>query len=119
MPASLRTYSGSCVTEYKLKAIAARPGFAADWKAKRLVRVARGFGPDAVEFNQTLEIENTWPNKVMYSFTIPHKAYAAGDTIPVSAKFSPLGKGIRITNLTTSIREHTCVSFAAPTLMLG
>ncbi|BGP17069.1 hypothetical protein JCM10213_000293 [Rhodosporidiobolus nylandii] len=110
LPASLRTYSGTGVIEYKLKAIAQRPGFAAtDWKAKKMVRIARSFGADAVEYNQTLEIENTWPGKVMYSFTLPHKAYAAGDTIPVAVKFSPLAKGVRIVSLITTIREHTTV----------
>ncbi|GAA6051086.1 hypothetical protein JCM3770_004705 [Rhodotorula araucariae] len=110
LPASLRTYSGTGVIEYKLKAIAQRPGFtAADWKARKVVRISRSFGADAVEFNQTLEIENTWPGKVMYSFTLPHKAYAAGDTIPVAVKFSPLAKGVRIVSLVTTIREHTTV----------
>lgn len=42
--------------EYKLKAIATRPGFAADWRSKKLVRIMRSFGADAVEYNQTLEI---------------------------------------------------------------
>ncbi|GAA5912670.1 hypothetical protein JCM8208_007723 [Rhodotorula glutinis] len=110
LPASLRTYSGTGIIEYKLKAVAQRPGFtAADWKARKVVRISRSFGADAVEFNQTLEIENTWPGKVMYSFTLPHKAYAAGDTIPVAVKFSPLAKGIRIVSLITTIREHTTV----------
>lgn len=132
LPASLRTYSGTGIIEYKLKAIAQRPGFtAADWKSRKIVRVSRSFGADAVEFNQTLEIgasprpfpslsmelhshavvraENTWPGKVMYSFTLPHKAFAAGDTIPVAVKFSPLAKGIRIVSLITTIREHTTV----------
>ncbi|GAA6007627.1 uncharacterized protein JCM10292_002831 [Rhodotorula paludigena] len=110
LPASLRTYSGTGVIEYKLKAIAQRPGFAnTDWKARKIVRISRSFGADAVEFNQTLEIENTWPGKVMYSFTLPHKAFAAGDTIPVAVKFSPLAKGVRIVSLITTIREHTTV----------
>ena len=43
----------------------------------------------------------------MYSFTLPHKAYAAGDTIPVAVKFSPLAKGVSIVSLITTIREHT------------
>ncbi|GAA5992336.1 hypothetical protein JCM10908_000433 [Rhodotorula pacifica] len=110
LPASLRTYTGTGVIEYKLKALAQRPGFtAADWKSRKIVRISRSFGADAVEFNQTLEIENTWPGKVMYSFTLPHKAFAAGDTIPVAVKFSPLAKGVRIVSLITTIREHTTV----------
>ncbi|KAM0749136.1 hypothetical protein T439DRAFT_358253 [Meredithblackwellia eburnea MCA 4105] len=109
LPASLRTYSGTCVIEYRLKALVVRPGFGHDWKSKKVVKISRGFGVDAVEYNQTLEIENTWPGKVMYAFTIPHKAYAAGETIPVSVKFSPLAKGVQIASLVTTIREHTTV----------
>lgn len=45
----------------------------------------------------------------MYAFTIPNKAYAAGETIPVSVKFSPLAKNVRIVSLVTTIREHTSV----------
>ena len=56
LPASLRTYSGTCVVEYKLKAVAIRAGFGADWKARKIVKISRGFGVDAVEYNQTLEI---------------------------------------------------------------
>lgn len=41
---------------YKLKATATRPAFTADWKARRIIQVSRGFGVDAVEYNQTLEI---------------------------------------------------------------
>lgn len=48
--------------------------------------------------------------QVMYAFTIPHKAYAAGETIPVSVKFSPLAKNVRIVSLITTIREHTSVA---------
>ncbi len=68
LPASIATASNSAICEYRLKAIVSRPGFAAsDWKARSYVRVSRGFGTDAIEYNQTLEIENTWPNKVTSS----------------------------------------------------
>lgn len=110
LPASLRTYTGSCVTEYKLKAVASRPGFAADWKIRKQIRVTRGLGVDSAEYLQTLEIENTWPRKLAYAFTIPHKAYACGEIVPVSVKFSPLAKGVKIVSLVTTIREHTYVA---------
>lgn len=37
---------------------------------------------------------------------VPHKAWAAGDTLCALVKFSPLNKGIRITGITTSLHEH-------------
>ncbi|KAH8928638.1 hypothetical protein BT69DRAFT_1329402 [Atractiella rhizophila] len=110
LPASLKTFSGACAIEYKLKALAVRKGhFERDFKAKKEVKVSRMLSEEAMEFNQTLEIENTWPGKVMYSITIPHKAYAGGDQIPVNMKFSPLAKGVTITSVMTSIRENVSV----------
>lgn len=42
----------------------------------------------------------------MYAIMVPHKAWAAGDTLCALVKFSPLSKGIRITGITTSLHEH-------------
>ncbi|EGG10754.1 uncharacterized protein MELLADRAFT_93509 [Melampsora larici-populina 98AG31] len=111
LPASLRTYSGSGLIYYKLKAIATRAGFLthSKWETKQILRVARSFPVEAVEWNQTLEIENTWPGKVSYEISLPHKAFAAGDRIPVSLKFSPLMKGVRVTSLVTTIKEHVAL----------
>jgi hypothetical protein len=50
-----------------------RPALAADLHAKRSVRIIRSLAPEALEFQQTHEIENTWPDKIMYSLSIPHK----------------------------------------------
>lgn len=56
--------------------------------------------------------------EVSYEITLPHKAFAAGTTIPVSLKFTPLMKGVRITSLTTTIKEQACVAFfASPTCL--
>lgn len=63
LPATLKTYSGSGSIYYKLKALATRAGFltTSKWEEKRILRVARSFPAEAVEWNQMLEIENTWP----------------------------------------------------------
>jgi hypothetical protein len=45
----------------------------------------------------------------MYCLTLPHKAYAAGDEIPVSVKFMPLAKGTRVTHINSVIKEYTLV----------
>ena len=37
---------------------------------------------------------------------IPHKAWAAGDTVSTLVKFSPLLKGVRITSITSAIQEY-------------
>lgn len=69
--------------------------------------ICRSFSPEALEYQQTLEIENTWPEKLMYSVMIPHKSWAIGDTLIALAKFSPLAKGVRVLSVTASILETT------------
>lgn len=94
---------------YKLRATVIRSSFSSNWVAQRPVTVIRGFSPEALEYNQTLEIENTWPQKIMYSVMIPHKAFAAGDEIPVSLKFTPLAKGVAVMNVETAIKQYLSI----------
>ena len=41
----------------------------------------------------------------MYSIMIPHKAFAAGDTIPVLIRMSPLSKGVSVLSIAVDIKE--------------
>lgn len=109
VPSSFRTYLNDANIQYKLKATAARSAFYSNFHAVKNVSVVRGFTHEALEYNQTLEIENTWPGKIMYCLTLPHKAFAAGDEIPISVKFMPLAKGTRVTHINSVIKEYTMV----------
>jgi hypothetical protein len=110
LPSTLNTYSGDAIISYRLRANVVRSGFASsNYHAYKSFTLHRTFTPEALEFNQTLEIENTWPGKVMYSLTLPFKAYAAGDEIPVNVKFMPLAKGVRVTSVTSVIKEYSLV----------
>ncbi|QRV79631.1 arrestin [Ceratobasidium sp. AG-Ba] len=109
LPCSNRTWSGSANVMYKLRATAVRSAFSANFHAFRTFNVMRSFLPESIEYNQTLEIENTWPGKIMYSFIVPHKAFAAGDDIPVLVKFQPMAKGVSVQSVTTTIKEYTSV----------
>ena len=106
LPSTLYTdaYGGASV-EYKLRAIATRPGFAHNLHTQRVVTLLRSFGPEAIEYQQSLEIENTWPEKLMYSIMIPHKAWPAGDNLTAVVKFSPLAKGVRVLSVVTTLNE--------------
>ncbi|ORX40565.1 hypothetical protein BD324DRAFT_606453 [Kockovaella imperatae] len=109
LPASLSTQNHDAIIVYKLRATAIRSGLASNLHASRIFHVHRTFTQDALEFNQTLEIENTWPGKIMYAITLPFKAYAAGDDIPVLVKFMPLAKGVKVTSVTTEIHETATI----------
>lgn len=109
LPSSVITYNGHAHVVYKLRANVVRSGFAKDLHSVKTFTVHRTYTPEALEFNQTLEIENTWPGKIMYAITLPFKAFAAGDDIPVNVKFMPLAKGVRVTNVTSVLKEYTLV----------
>ncbi|KAF8585927.1 hypothetical protein K439DRAFT_1632192 [Ramaria rubella] len=105
LPSSISIHGGLGGINYKLRATAVRGVFASNLHAACPVRIARSFATDSLEYQQTLEVENTWPEKMMYSLMVPHKAWAAGDTISTLAKFSPLLKGVRITSITSTVHE--------------
>ncbi|RXK35651.1 hypothetical protein M231_07081 [Tremella mesenterica] len=110
LPSSVTTYNGDAFVMYRLKATLAKGGFVTHTiHAEKSFTVHRMFSADALEFTQTLEIENTWPGKVMYSISIPYKAYAAGDDIPVIVKFMPLAKGIKVSQVTTVLKEYSVI----------
>ncbi|KAJ8518138.1 hypothetical protein ONZ45_g4772 [Pleurotus djamor] len=111
LPSSISTQaSGGAAIIYKLRANLVRPGFSFAHSALQAVipiYVVRAFSSEALEYQQTLEIENTWPEKLMYSIMLPHKAWAAGDKVVALAKFSPLAKGVRIISITSTVHETT------------
>lgn len=108
LPSSIRSgvYGGAHVS-YKLRAVAVRPGLAHNMQAVIPISIVRTLAAEALEYQQSLEIENTWPEKLMYSIMIPHKAWAAGDRLTAIVKFSPLSKGVRVLIVTTTIHEIT------------
>ncbi|KAF8514134.1 hypothetical protein JB92DRAFT_2920203 [Gautieria morchelliformis] len=106
LPSSLSIHGGEGGVYYKLRATAVRPVFSSNLHATAPVRVVRTFTTEALEYQQTLELENTWPEKIMYSLMVPHRAWAAGDTVTTLAKFSPMMKGVHVSSIMSSIQEH-------------
>ncbi|KAG2039655.1 hypothetical protein BDR03DRAFT_950779 [Suillus americanus] len=95
---------------YKLRATAVRPGLAHNLHASHPVALIRSFAADSLEYQQTLEIENTWPDKLMYTLVLPHRAWAAGDTLTALCKFVPLAKGVRVLSVLTNLNETVKIS---------
>lgn len=50
-------------------------------------------------------MSKVWSNKISYSITTPSSAVAFGTTIEVKFTLSPLLKGLKIGQVTTSLRE--------------
>lgn len=98
---------------YKLVATIERGRFANNFVSKKHLRVIRTLGPDELELNQTMCIENTWPNKVQYSVSIPTKAIAIGTFTHISFAYSPLLKGLTLGK--TKIQLVSCKSLSTGT----
>lgn len=114
LPSSLQTsVLGGASVAYKLRATAVRSGLAHNFQALAPVTILRGFGQEALEYQQTLEIENTWPEKLMYSLMIPHKAWAIRDRVAVVMKFEPIAKGARVISIATSVHESVRIQSRA------
>jgi hypothetical protein len=110
LPSSITTLeSGGASVSYRLRAQATRPGLNHNLQAIVPVHIIRSLSQEALEYQQTLEIENTWPEKLMYSIMLPHKAWAAGDTLVALVKFSPLSKGTSIIRVASSLHETTSI----------
>lgn len=108
LPSSVATLvNGGSSVSYKLRATVIRSGFSANLTAIQPITLTRTFAPESLEYQQTLEIENTWPEKLMYALIVPHKAWAAGDELTSLVKFAPLAKGVRVISITSNLCETT------------
>lgn len=81
---------------YKMVATVERSRFANNFVAKKHLRIVRTLGPDVLELAQTMSIENTWPDKVQYSISVPAKAIPIGGYTQISFSFTPLLKGLKL-----------------------
>jgi hypothetical protein len=108
LPSSISTNAlGGASVAYKLRAATHRPGLSQNLQATAPVYITRSFTNEALEYRETLEIENTWPDKLMYSIMLPHKAWAAGDSLVAILKFAPIAKGVSVASIVSSLHETT------------
>ncbi|EEB05776.1 arrestin/PY protein 1 [Schizosaccharomyces japonicus yFS275] len=100
----------NCYVVYRLKAVIERPGLASKIVKKKHLRIIRSLPPDAVEFTQTVSVENTWPNKIEYNINVPTKVYAIGSYIPINIVLIPLLKGLTIGRISIALKEYITLS---------
>ncbi|KAF6763278.1 hypothetical protein DFP72DRAFT_801526 [Ephemerocybe angulata] len=108
LPSSISTpVLGGASVAYKLRAVATRPLLSHNLQSMIAVPLIRSFTPEALEYQQTLEIENTWPEKLMYSVVLPQKAWGTGDTLGSLVKLCPLSKGVVVETILMNLLEIT------------
>ncbi|KAI9265951.1 hypothetical protein BY458DRAFT_437922 [Sporodiniella umbellata] len=104
LPQSLEAEGGQVV--YRLKAVVERTAFMHNIVKKQPIEIVRCLLPSESELTQTLEIHNTWTEKMMYDIVLPSKVYARGHSIPITFHITPIASRLRVRSLTSSLKEY-------------
>ncbi|KAF7732032.1 hypothetical protein EC973_007137 [Apophysomyces ossiformis] len=104
LPQSLEAEGGRVT--YRLKAIVERPAFIHNMVKKRSVRLVRCMLPSEFELSQTLEIHNTWAEKMVYDIVLPSKVYAYGENIPMTFNILPIASQLRVRSIMGTLKEY-------------
>ncbi|KAF3285920.1 hypothetical protein TWF970_009490 [Orbilia oligospora] len=103
-PESVEGFSEASIL-WDLHAHLERSVYLSDLHASRHFRVVRTLPHTALEFSQTMAVENVWVNKIEYSVTTPCKAVVFGSFIPIEIKLTPLLKGLLVNKISVSLKE--------------
>lgn len=104
LPQSLEAEGGQVV--YRLKAVVERTAFLQNIVKKKELQIIRCMLPTEFDLIQTLEIHNTWAEKMMYDIVLPSKVYARGQLIPITFHITPIAPKLHIRTLTVTLKEY-------------
>lgn len=104
LPQSLEAEGGQVL--YRLKATVERTAFLQNIVKKQVIQVIRCMLPSEFDLVQTLEIHNTWAEKMMYDIVLPSKVYARGTLIPITFHITPIATRLRVRSLTGTLKEY-------------
>ncbi|KAI8975082.1 hypothetical protein BDF20DRAFT_876824 [Mycotypha africana] len=108
LPQTLEAEGGQII--YRLKAVVERSVLLQNIVKKQPIRIVRCLSPNAFDLAQSLEIHNTWTEKMMYDILLPSKLYTRGQLIPVTFHITPIAAGLRVRSLTASLKEYCTYS---------
>lgn len=91
---------------YALEATIERPK-QPDLICKKHLRVIRTLAIDAVELSETVSVDNSWPEKVDYTISIPTKAIAIGSSTMINILIVPILKGLKLGPVRISLVENS------------
>ncbi|KAK6512293.1 hypothetical protein TWF481_001183 [Arthrobotrys musiformis] len=103
-PESVEGFSEASIL-WDLQAHLERSVYLSDVHASKHFRVVRTLPHTALEFSQTMAVENVWPNKIEYTVNTPCKAVVFGSFIPIEIKLTPLLKGLTVSKILISLKE--------------
>ncbi|EJS43896.1 YFR022W [Saccharomyces arboricola H-6] len=86
----------NCFVTYCLESAIERGKYDSDLTCRKNFRILRTISPAAIELSETVCVDNSWPNKVDYSISVPNKAIAIGSATPINISIIPLSKGLKL-----------------------
>ncbi|CAO3591626.1 unnamed protein product [Absidia cylindrospora] len=105
LPQSLDAEGGQVL--YRFKAMVERPAFVHNIVKKRYIKVVRSILPSVeFELSQSMEIHNTWVDKMTYDIVMPSKIYALGETITMTFNISPIAPELKVRSICASLKEY-------------
>lgn len=104
LPQTLESDVGN--VSYRLRATVERLAFVQNTVKKKSIKILRSVLPSEFELIQSLEIHNTWSEKMVYDISVPSKLYAFNDKIPITFKILPIASQLKVHALMVSIKEY-------------
>ncbi|CAI6489839.1 AIS_HP2_G0016380.mRNA.1.CDS.1 [Saccharomyces cerevisiae] len=86
----------NCFVTYSMESVIERSRNYSDLICRKNIRILRTISPAAVELSETVCVDNSWPDKVDYSISVPSKAIAIGSATPINISVIPLSKGLKL-----------------------
>ena len=101
-----------CSLVYRLQCSIERGRFSTPIHSRKLLHVVRTLSPDNAELSETIAVDNTWPEKIDYSISVPTKAIAIGSTCQIFLDMAPLCKGLKLGSIKIKLLEYASFSTA-------
>lgn len=105
IPESVEGLPGAVVS-YRIEATLDRGKFHSSLVATKRIRVVRTLTSDAIELSESIAVDNTWPQKVEYSLSIPTRAIAIGSGTSITCTLVPLLKGLTLGKIQVQLVEY-------------
>ena len=90
---------------YYLEAIIERTNGKSDLYCRKYVRIVRTITPDIAEISETVNVTDTWTDRIFYSISVGAKTLAIGSKVPINISVIPLKSGIRLGTIRISLYE--------------
>lgn len=91
---------------YKLECVVERGRFEKPFHCTKHVRIMRTLHPQNLNLTDSIDLNNTWVEKVQYNVSVPKRGLALGASIPVRVLIIPIAKGLTFKGLLGVLVQH-------------